>query len=173
MPAKPGITLLAAVALASLSSLISGCKSHATPPHLRPPPIPAAAPAPVIDACQVLTPAEISSALGVPIDTGKGSNVICFWSQTGRPGDSAVKLVLNFSQVAVFNREKAASGNVTVTPAPGIGDDAIFVRSQLGTSLLNRNGATSIGVAKRNKRLPQAALMARERALGLAAAARI
>ena len=56
---------------------ISGCKSA-------PPPAPETAaqpkPAPVTDACQVLTPAEISSALGIPIGPGKGGNVICFWS---------------------------------------------------------------------------------------------
>lgn len=150
---------------------IAGCRS--APPAQNTEPAAAPKPAAITDACQVLTPVEVSAALGVPIDPGKGGNVICFWSQTGRTGSSAVKLVLNFQKVEVYNREKVAAGNIHVTPVAGIGDEAISVRSALGTSLLIRKGDTSIGFAVRNMRLPQADLEAEERTLGVIAAGRI
>lgn len=113
----------------------------------------------------------------MPIDPGKHtiatSTIMCDWSQTGVTGDKAVKLVLNFSSLAAFNREKGVTGDVHVTPASGIGDDAIYVTSEFGTSLLIRKGNTAIGFSFHNLRQPAAQAMAKERALGLAAAARL
>lgn len=154
------------------SWMVAGCKP-AAPPVPGPEPVAQKPAAPATDACQVLTAAEISNALGVPIDAGTGAKVICFWRQTGQTGDNAVKVVLNFSQVDVFEREKAAKGNVKVTAVPGIGDEAISVRSALGTSLLVRKGNTSIGLAVRNMRMGQGDLEAKERVLGASAASRI
>jgi len=161
-----------ALALHAATLLLAGCKSP-TPP----PPTPKTAAAPVTDSCAVLTPAEISAVLGVPIDPGKHtlatSDIMCNWSQTGATGATALKLVLNFSSLDAYAREKAASGNVKVTPAPGIGDDAIYVTSALGTSLLVRKGNTSIGFSFHNLRLPTDQVMAKEKTLGLDAAARL
>jgi hypothetical protein len=167
MQAKPLFSLLVA------TLLLASCRK----PEPVPTPTPSTVQQPVTDSCAVLTPSEISAALGIPIDPGKhtlpSSSIMCDWSQTGLTGDKAVKLVLNFSSVAAFNREKGATGDVHVTPAPGIGDEAVYVTSEFGTSLLLRKGDTSIGFSFHNLRLPAAQTMAKERALGLAAAARM
>jgi hypothetical protein len=167
MQIKPSVPLLAA------AFLLFGCKSPSPPA-----PTPStAAPQPVTDACAVLVPGEIGAALGVPIDPGKHtiatSNIMCDWSQTGATGDKAVKLVLNFSSLDAFNREKAATSNVKIASAPGIGDEAFYVTTEFGTSLLIRKGKTSIGFSVRNLRMPVDKVKAGERTLGLAAAARI
>jgi hypothetical protein len=108
--------------LLTATLLLFGCHSPAPPP-----PTPKTAQQPVTDSCAVLTPGEISASLGVPIDPGKHtlatSNIMCNWRQTGSAPTVEPKLVLNFSSLAAFNREKNASGNVKVTPAPGIGDE--------------------------------------------------
>jgi hypothetical protein len=70
-------------------------------------------------------------------------------------------------------RPRTASIFVKLTPAPGIGDEAFYVTTPLGTSLLIRKGSTSIGFSVRDKKLPTAQLMADEKPLGLAAAGRL
>jgi hypothetical protein len=114
--------------------------------------------------------------LGILIDPCKhtlaNSDIMCNWAETGAAGAKVQRLVLNFSSLDAYNREKNAKGNVKVTPAPGIGDDAIYVTSQLGTSLLIRKGNTLIGFSIRNMRLAADQEMAKEEALGLDAAAR-
>lgn len=126
------------------------------------------------DSCAVLTPAEISATIGIPVDSGKhaiaSSNIMCSWSQTGAIGEDARKLVLNFTSLPSFQQEKIAP-TVTITPAPGIGDEAFYVTTQLGTSLYIRKGNTAITFAIREK-LPPATLMAEEKTLGLDAAPR-
>ena len=165
MHPKPVLTLLAATVL--ILGIV-GCKSA-------PPAALIAAHTPVTDSCDVLTPAEISAALGIPIDPGKHtlatSDIMCNWSQTGATGASAPRLVLNFMALDAFLREKAATGNVVVTPAPGIGDDAFYVSSQFGNSLYVRKGSSAISFAIRNQRLMQADEWAKDKALGLDAAA--
>ncbi len=126
------------------------------------------------DSCAVLTPAEISATLGIPVDAGKhaiaSSSIMCSWSQTGATGIDARKLVLNFTSLPSFQQEKTAPA-VTITPAPGIGDEAFYVTTQLGTSLYIRKGNTAITFAIREKLSP-ATLMAEEKTLGLDAAPR-
>jgi hypothetical protein len=152
--------------------LISCHKSEPTPA-----PTPHVAQQPVADSCLVLTSAEISAALGIPVDPGKHtlatSDLMCNWPRTGAAPATEPALVLNFNSLAVFNREKAASGNVKVTPATGIGDEAFYVTSQLGTSLLIRKGNTTIGFSIHDKTLPTPKAMAMENTLGMEAAARI
>jgi hypothetical protein len=161
-----------ALALLAATVLAYGCKSPNPPP-----PTPKTAAAPVTDSCSVLTPSEISAALGISIDPGKHtlatSDIMCNWSQTGASGATAQRLVLNFTAVDAFLREKTASGNVVVTPAPGIGDDAFYVSSQFGTSLYVRKGASAVSFGIHNMRLMQADEWAKDKALGLEAAARL
>ncbi len=162
MRATPTITLLTG------TLLLLSCHSS--------PPTPAAAP--VTDACAVLTPTEISAVLNVPIDPGKhipqSSNIMCSWSQSGATGEVSLKLVLNFTNLDAFQREKAStSPRVALTPTSGIGDDAFYVTTEFGTSLFVRKGKTAIGFSVRDRSLPNDQLMAMERTLGLNAAARL
>lgn len=152
--------------LAGAIFLLGGC--HSSDPRSA---------SPVTDACDVLTPAEVSSLIGVPIAAGKhipaSSTVMCAWSENGASGESATKVVLNFAARPYFDKEKAATGNVVVTPASGVGDDAFFVTSEFGTSLFVRKGNTAIGFSARDRSLPADKVMAQERALGVKAAARL
>jgi hypothetical protein len=158
---KPLITLLTA------ALLLTGC--HSAPAPIR------TAHAEVTDSCLVLTPAEISATIGTPVDPGKhalaSSNIMCSWYQTGATGEDARKLVLNFTSLPSFQKEKAAT-TVTITPAPGIGDDAFYVTTDLGTSLYIRKGNTAIAFSVHEK-LPPSKLMAEEKTLGLDAAPRL
>jgi hypothetical protein len=166
--------------LLTASILILGCKSP-IPTPTPPTPKTASTAAPITDSCAVLTPAEISSVLGVPIDPGEHtlptSTIMCHWSQTGVPpgatGAGAQRLVLLLGTLDAFNREKNAKANVKVTPAPGIGDDAFYVLSSFGTSLYVRKGSSTVEFSIHNMHLPQADLWAKEKALGIAAAARL
>ena len=150
--------------------LLIGCRS--TPPTET-----AATPAqaPVTDACAVLTPAEVSAVVGVPIDPGqqfsKTSTILCGWAKTGVTDDSEV--VLNFTTPDYFEKERDPHPRITMTPAPGIGDDAYYITSQFGTSLFIKKGSTVIGFSIRDKTIPSAQLMEKERALGLKAATRL
>jgi hypothetical protein len=98
---------------------------------------------------------------------------MCAWSENGASGESATKVVLNFATLPYFDKEKAATGNVVVTPVSGVGDDAFFVTSEFGTSLFVRKGNTAIGFSVRERSLPADKVMAQERALGVKAAARL
>jgi len=130
---------------------------------------------PVSDACEVLTPSEISAVLGMPIDAGKhainNSPIMCGWTRTGASDDPEV--ILNFQRPDYFEKEREPHPRITMTPAPGIGDDAYYITSELGTSLFIKRGNSVIGFTIRDKSIPSADLMAKERALGLKAAERI
>lgn len=160
--------------LLTATLLLLGC--HSTTPEPTATATPAAATtAPVTDSCEVLTPAEISTVLAMPIDPGqhvlKTSNIMCGWAKTGVTTDSEV--VLNFTTPDYFEKERDPHPRITMTPAPGIADDAYYITSQLGTSLFIKKGNTVIGFAIRDKTIPSAQLMEKERALGLKAAARL
>ncbi len=122
-----------AVLLFAIAFLLSGC--HASPPKVE---------AAVTDACKVLTPAEISAVLGVPIDEGvhipASSQIMCAWSQNGMTGEAGTKLILHFNTMAAFQKEKAATGNVVITPLSGIGDEAFYATTEFGTALYIRKG---------------------------------
>jgi hypothetical protein len=152
--------------------LLLGC--HSSTP-IEPTPTTAVTNTPVTDACQVLTPAEISSVLAVPIDPGqhipKTSIIMCGWPKTGVTTDSEV--MLNLTTPDYFEKERAPHPRITMTPAPGIGDDAYYITSEFGTSLLIKKGNTVISFTIRDKSIPSAQLMEKERALGLKAAARL
>ena len=150
--------------------LLTGCRS--TPSTQT-----AATPAqtPVTDACAVLTPAEVSAVTGLSIDPGrhipKTSTIMCGWAKTGVTDDSEV--VLNFTTPDYFEKERDPHPRITMTPAPGIGDDAYYITSQFGTSLFIKKGSTVIGFSIRDKTIPSAQLMEKEKALGLKAVTRI
>jgi hypothetical protein len=157
-------------ALITTILLLSGCHSTAAPAVTAINPT-----TPVTDACAVLTPAEISEVLGVPIDPGqhipKASTIMCGWAKTGVVGDSIV--MLNFTKPDYFEKERDPQPRITMTPAPGIADDAYYITSQFGTSLIIKKGSTVIGLAVRDKSIPSVQLMEKERALGLKAASRL
>jgi hypothetical protein len=152
--------------------LLGGCKVHlhkaATAAPVR---------VPITDACAVLTPQEISAVLGMPIDPGQhtfvGSKLFCNWTAAGASGDDAEKLALHFISVAGFQGEKIPGAGMQVAPAPGIGDDAIYVTTRHDLNLLVRKGNTAVSFNLVNLALSPEEIMAKEKALGMAAAARL
>jgi hypothetical protein len=165
------VTRPSAILAASLLLVCAGCHSSAPTESINT----AKINTPVTDSCEVLTSAEISAVLGMPIDPGKHvlktSTIMCGWAKTGVTNDAEV--ILNFQTPAYFEKEREPLPRITMTPAPGIGDDAYYITTQLGTSLFIKKGNTVIGFSIRDKTIPSADLMAKERALGLKAAARI
>jgi len=163
-------------AILTASLLLVGCHSSA-PTEPTATTTTAANTTPVTDACQVLTPSDIATVLGVSIDPGQHfpkastSTTMCGWPKTGVVDDSIV--MLNFTTPAYFEKERDPLPRITMTPAPGIADDAYYITSQFGTSLIIKKGRSVIGLAIRDKSIPSATLMEKERALGLKAAARM
>ena len=159
-------------ALLTATLLLVGCHSSTPEPTATPT---AATTTPVTDACQVLTPAEITAVLAIPIDPGqhipKTTTIMCGWPKTGVTGDSEV--MLNLTTPAYFEKERDPHPRITMTPAPGIGDDAYYITSEFGTSLVIKKGTSVISFAIRDKSIPSAQLMEKERALGLKAATRL
>jgi hypothetical protein len=165
MRLKPGFAFLAAIIF------LLGCKNPIRKAKVAP------APVPIADSCEVLTPAEISAVLAIPVGPGShtliGSKILCDWSETGVSGDDAERLALHFLSIDAFKGEKIAANGIQVTPAPGIGDDAIYVTTRLDLSLLLRKGNTAIGFSLVNQNMSPDEIMTKEKALGLAAAARL
>jgi hypothetical protein len=166
--ARVALTLTLTPTLAAATTLLLlSCHSSPTPQ--------ATTSAPVTNACAVLTPSEISSALGVPIEPGvpipKSSTLMCGWAKTGVTADSI--LVLNFTTPEYFEKERQPLPRITMTPAPGIADDAYYITSEFGTSLFLKKGSRVIGFSIRDRSIPSAAVMQKERELALKAAQRL
>ena len=99
---------------------------------------PAAAQAPK-PPCTLLTPSQVAGALGVK-DVAAGAPIGktgCQWVSQDKALHAFV--TLSFWDPAGFSAMKAPLPNVTKTPAPGIGDDALY--STIG-------GFTSLSVKK-------------------------
>jgi hypothetical protein len=107
------------------------------------------------DACALLSSAQLSAALAVPMDAGKymtaGYLGTCSWSPSGG-ATPVIKLVdLSLLRATDYDASKrvmqkaASKGGTAVTTVSGVGDDAYF--TSLGssvTSLMVRKGALAL-----------------------------
>ena len=113
-----------------------------------------AIPAPHDDACALLTDAQVSAALSVPV--GAGSYQIptfkktCSWNSTGNSTKGATSVVLMLEGLDAYQAGKATrqSKTTSVKPISGIGDDAycLAVGSNVGLIVKKRNVAFKIAV---------------------------
>lgn len=85
------------------------------------------------DACTLVTQAQLSAALGVPMDAGKHTTPTyvktCTWVPTGGATKTVKFVTLNLESASGFEGGKSlalATKEVAVTPASGIGDDAYY-----------------------------------------------
>ena len=117
-------------------------------------PLPAATAASV-DACSLLTPAELSAAVGVPMDsyshTNMGATNSCTWMSppsTGRPPPTLVWLQLWVMQFVeqIFEQEKYRAGRENITSVSGLGDDAYYVQIGPMTILNVKKGSIEVQV---------------------------
>ena len=102
------------------------------------------------DACSLLTPAQIKSAVGTDVGAGAaGSPKLCQWNAS-LASTSTVKFVtlLLYSDTNGFGPGKNMPAPAVVTPVSGIGDDAYFlaVKDQVGLIVKKGSGAFKITV---------------------------
>jgi len=114
---------------------------------------PSATAAPPTDACPLLTPAEISAVVGVTV--GAGAHITptylksCTWAPAGGATKDSATLLLALESAASYQSAKAmlqalansqGKGGITMTPASGIGDDAIYSSVANYTKLIVKKG---------------------------------
>lgn len=79
------------------------------------------------DTCSLLTPAQVSAALGVPVVGKSLGPKVCFWSQAGaKPGSTLRKVDLVILVTEGYTLAKTPNSRTSVTPASGLGDDAYY-----------------------------------------------
>jgi hypothetical protein len=80
--------------------------------------------APTTNACSLLSPEQVSSALGVKVEAGKAlMPKVCIW-----PGAPGKKVTLNLINTQAFAYAKMPVGNgIIKTEVKGIGEDAVYV----------------------------------------------
>jgi hypothetical protein len=152
--------------------------------------VPSASAAPPNDACALVTQAQMSAALGVPIGTGQ--HVVptftkeCTWTPTGGAtkdvkyatvsfqdptGYAMGKMVAQQAQAKV-NKEEGA-GSMAADSASGIGDDAYYTSMGTGyTALLLKKGNVALKVAIYGE-MPVAKKKAAEKTLALNALSKL
>jgi hypothetical protein len=83
--------------------------------------------APPTDACALLTPAQVSAALGASTGAGKSlTSKLCQW---GSPDAYGKKLgvILTLQNARAFTYAKMQVGDgITKVPVSGVGDDAVY-----------------------------------------------
>jgi len=104
-----------------------------------------AQPAPPTDACSLLTPAQVSAALGVSVGAGQRlvptSPLLCTWEQTGASGPNSKKVMASIIRIDQFAHEKTPLQGITETQASGIGDEAHYMTTPgFGTGLSVKKG---------------------------------
>lgn len=120
-----------------------------------------------IDACKLLTPAQVGSAIGVPVSAGAHVTPTfvktCTWTTSG---SSQVKFVTLYLQTAsAYDRGKQmaammAAGGASISPAT-VGDEGYYFVTRSQVALLVKKGGASFKVTVYAK-LPVAAKEAME-----------
>jgi hypothetical protein len=79
------------------------------------------------DPCSLLTPAQVSAALGANVEPGKRIvSTICEWKPAGSANSKTVKLDVTILTPRAFEMTKTlVGGGITKTPVSGVGDEAV------------------------------------------------
>jgi hypothetical protein len=123
------------------------------------------------DACSLLTQAQISAELGVPVEAGEhvvaSAPGLCGWAPPGGPTINGRKVVLSLKTTEAFNIGKTPIKGIIKTPVSGIGDDAYYTTaSGLGTNLSVRKGDVAFNIALHGD-FPVDRIKAKEKTLAL------
>ena len=80
------------------------------------------------DPCSLLTPAQVSGALGIEVGAGQPiATTVCEWGLPGAPSLKTKKVTVTLESEAAFANAKLPVGHgIIKVPATGIGDDAVF-----------------------------------------------
>jgi hypothetical protein len=109
--------------------------------------------APPTDACSLLTPAQVSSVLGIPVSAGgslsPNMKTICGWPTPGGAVPPK-RVMVNIAQVTVFAGAKMglAGESEVITPLSGVGDEAFYDADKAGrgAALFVRKGDFAFSV---------------------------
>jgi hypothetical protein len=117
-----------------------------------------ASPAPLTDACALLTQAQVSQVLGVAVGAGQrispNNASICGWEIPGDKGTDRKRVLLSIytqighlTPVDRFNNAKKPIEGITKEPVSGVGDDAVSVTTPgFGTGLIFKKGESAVDV---------------------------
>ena len=103
----------------------------------------------VPDSCSLLTPAQVSGVLGIPVGAGqhviKTSTKLCGWSLAGSSTPSPKRVMLGLEVTQHFDIRKIPMQGITKVPVSGIGEDALFMTTPgIGTGLNVKKGNLAI-----------------------------
>jgi len=129
--------------------------------------------APPTDACSLLTPAQVSAALGAPA-VGKSVGSLCMWVQTGvKPGsprrraDVGILIMQGYTQAYAI--AKMPNAPTSATRVSGLGDDAYYFAMASGQAMELRvkkgNVAFAIRVHRSGTPFTTDQIKAKEKAL--------
>ena len=123
-----------------------------------------------VDPCTLITQAEAAAALGGPVDPGKQAAAgasSCLWSANDPSKPiSADGVDVSVVTVSTFDKSHKAGPGITVTPVPGLGDEAYFV--DLGIGYMNlqvKKGSTAFTVTVMIHGASATSLMAADKSL--------
>jgi hypothetical protein len=126
------------VFVALLLLMASSRPTHAAPPK---------------DACSLLTAAQVSEALGVPVEADKAvDKSFCTWSQQGAASKrktvmlTIIEAIGNLTPADRFNAAKMPVPGVVKTPVSGLGDDAVYGGNNFYVALTVKKGNSAFEI---------------------------
>lgn len=126
------------------------------------------------DACSLITQAEVSAALGSPVQAGTYVMPTFKNTCTWKYGTSMESVTLNIMSQSMFTAStKNSMGLLEVAPVSGVGDEAYFVTQANNTRILARKGSAGIKVQIYSKSLSKDQVEAKEKAIALTAVSRM
>jgi hypothetical protein len=100
------------------------------------------------DACSLLTPAQIKSAIGAQVSAGAaGSAKLCQWNASLAPGAIVNFVTLVLQDPKFFDGGKTLPSPAIVTPVSGVGDDAYYVAVRDQVGLVVKKGSSAFKVS--------------------------
>ena len=175
------------VILATIAGLVAACSSSGSPA-----PSPSAgggganqAPTPptaqasavaasgvtVADPCSLLTPAQVSAVIGLPVGPGDsgGDTHLCDWSHPDSNGVPDAQVLLSTNEdPGLCDEGSSTTLGITVTPVTGLGDKACMAQAaglQAGDNLTFYKGALGFSITASGKAANVANELARDTAL--------
>lgn len=126
------------------------------------------------DACSLVTQAEVSSALGSPVQAGTYVMPTFKNTCTWKYGTNTESVTLNIMSQTMFDAShKNSMGLLEVEPVSGVGDEAYYVTQGGMTKTLARKGSAGIKVQIYSKSLGKDQVEAKEKAIAAIAVSRM
>ena len=100
------------------------------------------------DACSLLTPAQIKSAISTDVGAGTaGSAKLCTWNVSSAASSNVKFITLLLQDTNAFAGGKGVPAPAVVTPVSGVGDDAYFVAVRDQVGLIVKKGSSAFKIA--------------------------